>query len=394
MTHNCLVLEYVSTGIFILNTRLEVELWNTWLEDLTGIKKSDIEGKVINKFFPAFTDELVQYRLQSVFENGTPVIFSSSLNHNLLATEDKSNKEANVYEITVSGIPPTDGTSDMYALFTVENVTDLKIKIDKLKELNKKSASEIEQRRQAEISLINTQHQLEETNRAKDKFIQILGHDLKNLLSGVLSFSGLLTENYNAYSKKQVQTFLHKMHENIKRTFHLLENLVIWGKTSKHNYLPKLELMSLGEVVNEALMAVNSQALEKEILMQNNTPALLQLFSDKVFIQTIIRNLVNNAIKYTQSGGVVTINASADIEYTTIEVNDTGVGMDRQQAARLFKMDEFNSEPGTNDEKGTGMGLLICKEMVHKLDGSIWLTSEAGKGTSVYVRIPIKKPEI
>lgn len=240
----------------------------------------------------------------------------------------------------------------------------------------------------AEIELKN--NTLEELNATKDKFFSIIAHDLKNSFNGILGTSDLLVASSGEYNHEETMTFVDMIHTSAQNAYKLLENLLEWSmsQTGRIDYKP--QDIVLKKLVTENENIWGDQAKAKDISVRSEIPEGLIVVADKNMLNTILRNLVTNAIKFTYRGGKVTITAALKNNAIEISVSDTGIGMNESTKNKLFRINEKTSMPGTEQETGTGLGLLLCKEFVEKHTGKIWVESEPGKGSDFKFSIPVK----
>lgn len=230
---------------------------------------------------------------------------------------------------------------------------------------------------------------LQELNATKDKFFSIISHDLKGPLNSLTSFSGLLINHTDALSKEDIQMLAKDLDKSVKNLFALLENLLEWSRSQTGNIEFKPESFDLGTVMEENRALLQNQAQNKKITLQNTNQASIPVSAHKQSINTVIRNLVSNAIKFTPEGGTVTLRAQVAQRQVKVSITDTGVGMSPEIVSKLFRIDTKHSTKGTADEKGTGLGLILCKEFIEKNGGRIGVESEPGKGSVFYFTLPL-----
>ncbi len=234
--------------------------------------------------------------------------------------------------------------------------------------------------------------ELIEANATKNKFFNIIAHDLKNPFASILGFSDLLLKKIDNYDKDRVKQFVKNINESGKSTFKLLENLLEWSRTQQDKIPFKPEKTNLYYLAYEASMQVGQNAKDKQIGIDLNVPDDITIEADSQMLNTIIRNLLSNAIKFTPENGEIKINGKHTNNGSIIlEISDTGTGMDEQTKNALFKIDKTTSKAGTKGEKGTGFGLLLCKEFMDKHNGTIRVESEVGKGSQFIVALPLKQ---
>jgi len=240
-----------------------------------------------------------------------------------------------------------------------------------------------------EQQIKETNLQLKELNATKDKFFSIIAHDLKNPFNSIMGFSDLLSKNAHKYDTEKILYFVKIIQGAAQNTFKLLENLLEWSRsqTGKIGYNP--ENIQLQNVIDEIIGITSSNSHAKNIHISSHIPVGLKIFADKNMLNTILRNLVTNAIKYTQQNGNIHIEAVPIENYVQISVEDSGVGISNEMIGRLFKINERVSTSGTADEQGTGLGLILCKEFVEKHKGKIWAESQVGKGSIFKFTLPL-----
>ncbi len=243
-----------------------------------------------------------------------------------------------------------------------------------------KKAQDVVNIQKAEIEL--KRDQLEKANITKDKFFSIIAHDLKNPFHSIMGFTDLLLKNYHDFEDTKKQEFLGLINESSQYANNLLDNLLHWSRTQTESikYSPiKFDLHSL---VNEIQHMLHGNVEKKQLALLNLVPEASYVYADKNMIDTVLRNLVSNSIKFTPTEGTISIEAVPGEELIQIIVKDTGVGIPLDKQGKLFSFGEFHSTSGTAGEPGTGLGLIICFEFVKKHGQKLSFSSESGKGTS------------
>jgi signal transduction histidine kinase/streptogramin lyase len=231
--------------------------------------------------------------------------------------------------------------------------------------------------------------ELKELNASKDKFFSIIAHDLKNPFSTIIGFSEILKEDLSKQPDGRPKEFSKMIHASAVQTFRLLENLLEWANSQRGKIIFKPQNIKLNDLLNEELYSLKETATGKNIEITCDVPDNLTILADKNMIKTILRNLVSNAIKFTHRNGKVAVKVSVNNNNAEVEVSDNGIGMTKETISKLFRIDANLSTLGTEKEKGTGLGLFLCKEFVEKHGGKIWIRSEAGIGTSFFFTIPL-----
>jgi signal transduction histidine kinase len=230
--------------------------------------------------------------------------------------------------------------------------------------------------------------ELKHTNKTKDKFFSVLAHDLKNPFQSLTGFSELLMQQIKNEDYSNALRYSEIIHETSYTTYILLENFLNWARvqTGVLKYNP--EYLVLLEVVNESIEISKYTSDLKQIKIETNIEETVQIYADKYLITTTLRNLISNAVKFSNPGGVIIIDFQIeDNNYLIINVKDNGVGMKPQVLRNLFKISNY-SALGTREEKGTGLGLIISKEFSILNKGDLFVTSEHGKGSTFSIKIP------
>lgn len=233
----------------------------------------------------------------------------------------------------------------------------------------------------AETKLKEYTTQLENLNATKDKFFSIIAHDLKNPFNAILGFSRILYNDYQELNDDEIIKFVKAIRDSSENAFKLLQNLLVWSRiqTGHMEYSP--EICSLSLIVSETIALLKPQAITKNIHVVAEVEPALQVYADENMIKTILRNLISNAIKYSHASGEVDVNATDLGREVKIEVSDKGIGMSQQLITRLFSIGESTERPGTANEMGTGLGLILCREFLQQHQTSISVKSEEGAGT-------------
>lgn len=230
--------------------------------------------------------------------------------------------------------------------------------------------------------------ELERSNADKDRFIAILSHDLKSPFTSILGFLEVLTSGLKRFTIDQIETHLNTINDAAKSTYNLLQDLLMWTRahTGKVPFNP--ERLLFRDKYENVMKLLHPAAEAKNINIRYDASDNLMLFADKDMLKAILRNLISNAIKFTMPGGVVIVSAIKENGSVTISVADTGTGIKPEQQSNIFDMSQILPTEGTNQEKGSGLGLLLCKEFVEIHGGKIWFTSEWGKGSDFRFNLP------
>ena len=250
------------------------------------------------------------------------------------------------------------------------------------------SFEDISKQKKVEKQLKELVSELQKTIASKDKFFSIIAHDLKSPFATMTSFINLMKQYYDSLDKRKIFSMVKELEQSQKNSFELLQNLLSWSRMQSG--LMKYHPIDYDlYYVVEKLISMNQQKAEQKNIRINNTlqPGLF-IYSDSYMIQTTLRNLVTNAIKFTAEKGKITLHAKDyDEDFYEIIVEDTGIGIPQKDINKLFKVETTYSTFGTKNEKGTGLGLVLCRDFVEKNGGEIWVTSEEGHGSSFHFTV-------
>jgi signal transduction histidine kinase len=238
---------------------------------------------------------------------------------------------------------------------------------------------------------INVQNgQLQELNATKDKFFSIISHDLKGPLNSLTSFSGLLINHTDSLSKQEIQMLAKDLDKSLKNLLALLNNLLAWARAQSGNLDTSPENLNVQEMVYANAELLQRTAENKEITLKTKVPAHLHAYADKNQMNTVLRNLMSNALKFTNTGGTVQVEVSEWQDAVEIAVTDNGIGMPQEVINKLFKIEHKYTSLGTANEKGTGLGLMLCKEFVERSGGKLFVESTEGIGSTFRFTVPTK----
>ena len=329
---------------------------NRAFEELTGLTARAVVGKTAREIVPA------------TYKNNLDIYGEVSLTGKSVEFENY-NSEINKY-FKINAFCPKTG----FFAIIFEDIT-LRIQIENEKQ-------------KAEVKLKKYASDLKDLNATKDKFFGIIAHDLKNPFCGLLGASEILINYVDEYDIDQIKNISILLNESAKHGFALLENLLEWSRSQTGNIKFKSQILNINELVEENLSNIKSMVLNKKIELHSEITEKLETMGDKDMFNTILRNLLNNAVKFTHRNGKVTVLANQCDDMVTITIKDTGIGISKQNIDKLFKIDTQYTNIGTEQERGTGLGLLICKEFVEKHGGHLWVESNFGKGSEFKFTIP------
>lgn len=242
----------------------------------------------------------------------------------------------------------------------------------------------------AEKTIASQNAQLQKLNQDKDRFITIIAHDLKSPFANVLGLLNLLTESVATATPAENEELVALINQAANNAANLLDDLLNWVKASSNAIKCNPEIISFNTLFSQSIDSLLPNALKKKITITTLAKDESNVFGDRNILKTVLRNIISNSIKYTKNQGTISVAIEQNNFESTITVHDNGIGMTAETLSLLFDYSNLNTINGTEDENGTGLGLLICKELIEKQGGKIWAESEIGKGTKVKFTLPLQ----
>ncbi len=239
------------------------------------------------------------------------------------------------------------------------------------------------------VRLEKSEAELRKVNADKDKFFTIIAHDLKSPFNGFLGTTDLLVNNFDDLPPGTIKKFLVALKDSSSNLYALLESLLQWAQVQTETMQYQFEKIDVHEIGMSVSQLLESNAAQKEISLVRKIQKDTLAYGDEKSVSSVLRNLVSNAIKYTNPGGEVVIETVKKANYIEISVSDNGIGMNKQTRDKLFDITQMISQHGTQSEQGTGLGLILSKEFITKNKGQIWLESEPGKGSKFTFTLPV-----
>ena len=228
--------------------------------------------------------------------------------------------------------------------------------------------------------------ELQVNNETKTKMFSIIGHDLRGPIGALKELLKMFKDG--EVSQEEFSSYLPKLRADVDHIYFTLNNLLSWGQSQLNGSMTKPTVISITQIVSDNMKLLNEIAENKSISIVNKVPSNTEVWSDPNQVDIVVRNLVSNALKFTPENGMITISADEKEDHWVISIRDTGVGMDRVTLQKIFEQKNNHSTYGTANEKGTGLGLSLCKEMVEKNNGNIWVDSMLRKGSTFYFTLP------
>jgi PAS domain S-box-containing protein len=381
-----ILLDNISVGICIIDKDYKVLFWNEYMEAYTGYSKDEVQNNYLFHFFPAFKDKIYRERIDNIFNGWPPVILSSRL-HNAFFKSRTSKGNIRFQEITVTPQANADGEVQ-HAVFTITDVSDLTTRLDEQKSLYNKAQDEIRIRTEMQEKLTISEKRLRELNSTKDKFFSIIAHDLMSPFNSILGLCEILSQNINDKDYQNIDEYGQAIISSSRKAFALLVNLLEWSRlqTGRISFNPVQ--ISFKTIINDNIELFKNSALQKEVLIETDIKPDLNIYADYNMINTVVRNLLSNAIKYTSKAGNIRISVLQNTEETEFSIKDSGVGIRDDDIDKIFRLDIQFTTPGTANESGSGLGLMLCREFIEKHNGKIWVESKLNKGTTFKFVIP------
>lgn len=230
-------------------------------------------------------------------------------------------------------------------------------------------------------------HELKALNNTKDKFVSIMAHDLKSPFNSIIGFSEIISGDYDSLSRDEIIEYSKLINDSSKRVYKLLENLLEWSRVQIGRLKPVYVEFNIKDVIFEVTELSSSSADKKSISIETHIDDFI-IFADKNMVHTILRNLISNAIKFTHQNGSIKINSSKEGSEYKIMVKDSGTGMSEETVSKLFSIEKTVSFPGTENETGTGLGLVLCYEFAKLMNGRIEVKSVIDEGSSFELFLP------
>jgi len=247
---------------------------------------------------------------------------------------------------------------------------------------------DITKRKRNEEQVLRYTEELKNLNASKDKFFSIISHDLRSPFNSLLGLTEFLTHSYDEMNPSDIKNSILNIYNSAQQVYNLILNLLEWSMLQSGRLKVEKSIINLAELGMEIMNLYKEGANNKKLELVNNMNDSILIYADKYMIDTIVRNFVSNSIKFTNPGGKIIIKGMINGDNAEVSVTDTGIGISQEDQKNLFRIDEQTRRDGTANEKGTGLGLILCKEFIEKNNGVLWVESEEGKGSRFSFTVP------
>ncbi|WP_339705779.1 PAS domain-containing sensor histidine kinase [uncultured Kriegella sp.] len=358
--YNHSILNNMGDSVFIKDEQSRLLLVNDAFCELFGLPREEILGKTLAEHVPKEERESFLKIDRQVIEDGI-----ENINEETLTVGDQC------HTISTRKSRFIDRNGNKFLVGAIRDITAQK---------------------KAEQDLKESEAKFRALNSTKDKLFSIIGHDLRNPFNNILVLSELLTDSIKKTDVATCEQYTELINSTAKNTLLLLENLMGWAQTQTGQIHYYSEKINLSDTIAEIVNLSNSIAATKDITLNQIESETIEIYSDEKLLKTVLRNLISNAIKFTHPGGNIDIITTAQKNQIEICISDNGVGMDKETAKKLFSTGTTSTTTrGTANEKGSGFGLILCKEFAEKLGGTIWVESERDKGSDFKFTLPLNE---
>lgn len=224
-----------------------------------------------------------------------------------------------------------------------------------------------------------------------DRILSIIAHDLRAPISTIKMINAIIESKKEKIGDPEIIRLFEMVNHTTEEAFHLLENLLRWSRSINGTAVIRKSEFNITEIIRQTLTLFTASAQAKDIVLQYKSREPIRIFTDEDMVRTIIRNLLSNAIKFTHPKGKVTIQVKLEEDCIDITVKDSGIGMDKEMQQRIRERKEYLSYHGTHNERGSGLGLMLCYEFAEQLQGRLWFTSSINKGTTFHLSLPLNE---
>ncbi len=353
------VVETAGEAIVIVDSRDNIVSWNRAAETMFGYARVEAAGRPFTRMIPEGLRKEIEDEMHQIVATGQSARFERKVEYSGLRKDG--------CEFPMEFFLTTWNTRE--EIFCTMIMAD------------------ISERKRIEEALRASEQQLRVLNASKNKFFSIIAHDLKNPLMSFLAFADLL-KDFNNWEEEQIEKYTRQFRDSAENLAALLENLLTWSKIQRGLAEYQPQQIAINHIVAWSIQLLKPHAEQKQITLRNSIQEEIPVSADVNMVDTVIRNLISNALKFTNSGDTVDVSARQAAHNIEVSVSDTGIGIPEKKLPQLFRIEAKTQRTGTAGEKGTGLGLILCKEFVEQHGGGIWVASEVGKGTTFTFSLP------
>ncbi|WP_321288786.1 PAS domain S-box protein [uncultured Sunxiuqinia sp.] len=365
------IINNIGDPIFVKDDKSRLLMVNSAFCEIFGISEVDVIGKTL-------AEDVALEEQAGFLKIDKQVIATGQEN---ITEESLTVRGGEMKTISTRKTRFIDAKGNKYLIGVIRDIT-------KRKQAELELTNAKEQAEKSEQSLLKNEARLKEVNATKDKFFSIIAHDLKSPFNSIIGFSEMLNRNALTYSPEKVQKLSGVVYQSSTLAFKLLDNLLEWSRLQSGAIEPDYVKVKPSDLIDEVNLIKQPIANSKNIRLQSVINADDLILADKEMVKTVLRNLISNALKFTHPEGIVKIETQSSGNDMLFMVSDTGIGIESKHLDKVFELDNKLSGTGTANEKGTGLGLILCAEFIKLLHGKIWVESELGVGSRFYFTIP------
>jgi PAS domain S-box-containing protein len=340
--------------IVILNSENKIEFLN---RTFYGVNPNTVVGKSAFDYVEPGYHDMIKKIHADVFETGKTLMYEVSA--------EVANGKKNYFETLVG---PIENNGKVNKIILI--------------------SSDISERKKVEEKLLSYSSELKTSNASKDKFFSIIAHDLRSPFTGILGNLEILHDSIDTSSKDEIQMMVGESLTSARNTFSLLINLLEWSRMQTGSFPLKLININLFNLAESTIQLFADTVEKKRIKVEIDIDNKLEVRADENMMLSVFRNLISNAVKFTNEGGLINIFSKSEVDNITVCIEDNGIGIGKEDLKKLFRTDIHYSIPGTDDEKGTGLGLILCNEFIERQRGKIWVESKKNEGSTFYFTLP------
>ncbi|PID59869.1 MAG: hypothetical protein CR986_04835 [Ignavibacteriae bacterium] len=376
----------VGDGIFLIDDEFKLQFANPEFENLLGYTFDELENKSTLNILNRASKSCTKCPIKGIFKKGEVV---------RVPVDYFVKKDGNNIPVSYVVSPINRNGIITGAVIAFHDITE---QLEAEEELNRyieelQISKQMVEENANELTTVNeklskSEAKLKELNANKDKFFSIISHDLRSPFSSIIGFAEVMLEDLERLSNDEIKDFVTNIYKSSKNLQNLLENLLKWSKIQTGRIEFNQIHFDLNSLINDVIALFQVNAARKQIKLENLIETDITINADKFMLDTILRNLISNSIKFTKANGIISVSVEEKSDHLLFTIEDNGVGMTEEIKNKLFKIEEHVTTKGTNKEKGSGIGLIITKEFVDIHKGKIWVESTPDVGSKFYFTIP------